>query len=155
MPVEQFTIEPTHSLEEFEERLKATPIPQKIQSAILKAARARYAWQHGYADEWEGLDCLVNRYGHYLLETGDCAWVSSRGETFYCHYGVHDEVAAIFFGMKVHDFEKEFARVTKETKAPEDAYRYVDRPTPRMKRAVLELFTANETIVSSKGFAPA
>lgn len=82
---------------------------------------------------------------HYFMEISDFAWVSPKGDIYYVDFGCHYEYASIFLGELEESLEKTHAKVAYWTYTPEQAWKYVERVTPKMKAAVLEVF-ANRSV---------
>jgi hypothetical protein len=71
---------------------------------------------------------------------GRCAWVGPDGDIIYVQHGHHLAVAEHIFMTSEGEFEKIWAKITRSTKSPEDALKYVENPTRRQKRFVEETF---------------
>lgn len=96
----------------------------------------RYAWTCRRMKESEGSKELITKFCN-LTRGGSCAWVSPAGKIFPVEFATHDRMADIIIGMDSSDLEKSFARVSHQTESYEECWRHVERPTKKMKDAVI------------------
>ena len=107
----------------------------------LRAVEHRYAWTCGRMMSYEGRERLVYSFNDIF---GVYAWVGPRGEIYPATYASHDRVCEIIIGMCPSEAEKKYARVTQHIYNCEDTWQYVERPTTKMKNAVIDYVTNHQ-----------
>jgi hypothetical protein len=122
---------PLTDIDAFKARLNAddSPVQESVRHWFVKAATEQLGWKNGHFAEYLGLEWLIDCYGDSV--PGTCAWIGPRGEILSCAWANHDSVCEAFLG-KVQVIEGQWARMTHQSHAFEDAIRYVDRMTDKM-----------------------
>lgn len=106
-----------------------------------RAVQHRHAWTCGRMLEYQSPQDMVNSLRDIM--SGCCAWVSPEGDVFPVAYAAHDAVAEVIIGKKVTEIETTHARISTLGRSFENFFGYVERPTPKQRRAVTDFVSNN------------